>query len=352
MSKRKPNVTKGLLDAAVAAFFSAVEIHNKPRIEYRYPSSTLLIINAWELLLKAFLYKNTGSTSIYEKPKKGESRSYPRTISLDKAIAKVREEINKSEPTYFDAIAENIEALGDYRDQFAHYFERELDPVVFMLLSKSVIDFNKFIEKWFNKNIMQSENLILLPIGFQLPFEPTDFLCKKLSNETASSYVLSINERIKRLNGAGVTESIVVGFEIAYAGVKNPKNADIIAKIVSQSEEATHITQHKVYRLTGSRDAASAVISEDEVLKQYPYSKAELKEKVKEAFPEIKLGKVFESIVAITKQMREYSYSRTNNPKAKRKQETYFYNDVAVAFIIDEWKKALAQAVDEGEDDA
>jgi hypothetical protein len=47
MAKRKPNVTKSLIDAAVASYFAAIEIHNKPRISYRYPSATLLLIDSW-----------------------------------------------------------------------------------------------------------------------------------------------------------------------------------------------------------------------------------------------------------------------------------------------------------------
>lgn len=37
--------------------FAAVEIHNKPVFEYRYEVGTLLVINAWELALKAHIAK-------------------------------------------------------------------------------------------------------------------------------------------------------------------------------------------------------------------------------------------------------------------------------------------------------
>ena len=48
---RKKNVAKSLIDSAESAIFAGIEIHNKPRIPYRYPTATLLIINAWELAL-------------------------------------------------------------------------------------------------------------------------------------------------------------------------------------------------------------------------------------------------------------------------------------------------------------
>ena len=56
MSRGK-SVTKLLLDSSQAALFAGIEIHNKPHIAYRYPTAVILIINAWELALKAYIYK-------------------------------------------------------------------------------------------------------------------------------------------------------------------------------------------------------------------------------------------------------------------------------------------------------
>lgn len=50
---RGKSVTKLLLDSSQAALFAGIEIHNKPHIAFRYPTATILIINAWELALKA-----------------------------------------------------------------------------------------------------------------------------------------------------------------------------------------------------------------------------------------------------------------------------------------------------------
>ena len=47
---RGKSVTKLLLDSSEAALFAGIEIHNKPHISYRYPTTVILIINAWELL--------------------------------------------------------------------------------------------------------------------------------------------------------------------------------------------------------------------------------------------------------------------------------------------------------------
>ena len=44
---RGKSITKLLLDSSQAALFAGIEIHNKPNIPYRYPTATILIVNAW-----------------------------------------------------------------------------------------------------------------------------------------------------------------------------------------------------------------------------------------------------------------------------------------------------------------
>ena len=50
MAKRKM-VQNNLLKNSIAAYFAAIEIHNKPNFSYRYETTTLLMMNAWELIL-------------------------------------------------------------------------------------------------------------------------------------------------------------------------------------------------------------------------------------------------------------------------------------------------------------
>ncbi len=52
MKKRRPNIAKTLFKNSMSAMFSAIEIHNKPYFEYRYPVVVILILNSWELILK------------------------------------------------------------------------------------------------------------------------------------------------------------------------------------------------------------------------------------------------------------------------------------------------------------
>ena len=77
MAKRKM-VQNNLLKNSISAYFAAIEIHNKPNISYRYETTTLLIMNAWELALKCFVKKYIKSKSIYTED--------GHTFSINKAI--------------------------------------------------------------------------------------------------------------------------------------------------------------------------------------------------------------------------------------------------------------------------
>ena len=99
---RGKSITKLLLDSSQAALFAGIEIHNKPNIPYRYPTATILIVNAWELALKAYVYKFIGRKRIFEK-------NSEHTISLTKAAVLVRDNINTVKKNKeFQAVFDNI----------------------------------------------------------------------------------------------------------------------------------------------------------------------------------------------------------------------------------------------------
>ncbi len=210
---RGKSVKKLLLDSSQAALFAGIEIHNKPNISYRYPTTVILVINAWELVLKAYVYKYIGKTRIYEK-------NSDHTISFTKAACLVRDNINAIEKNNsFQAFYTNLMLLNDYRCSNVHFFESTLDPVVFMLICKAVLNYDTFLKKYFKKDVTRSDNLIILPVGFRLPFNPIDFL-KQNQGQVYNGFVNNVIHAIRELNLDHVKDSIVVGFDVFTASVK------------------------------------------------------------------------------------------------------------------------------------
>jgi hypothetical protein len=122
-----------LAGKSVQAAVAAIEVYNKPNFAYREDSFSLLMANAWELLLKGkWLLDHTESLdSLYEVetdpagrkgPKKNRSGK-PITFGIVHLAAKLMEDKDSG---LEKACYENILALIEIRDNSAHFLNKDL----------------------------------------------------------------------------------------------------------------------------------------------------------------------------------------------------------------------------------
>jgi hypothetical protein len=137
MSQRSPatdSITTGLasrlLRRSLDAFFLSIEIYNRPTQNNRVEVFCIMIINAWELLVKAEIITNLGENQIYYK----EDTS--RTLALRDAVKKVI--ANEKDP-----VRKNIEYLADLRDQAMHLLIPELQSHVSRLFQATIFNYIK-----------------------------------------------------------------------------------------------------------------------------------------------------------------------------------------------------------------
>lgn len=317
---RGKSVTKMLLDSSQAALFAGIEIHNKPHIDYRYPTSVILIINAWELALKAYVYKYIGRKKIYEKDGK-------HTITFSKALVLTRDDINSKDKTKnFLATHDNLFLLNEYRCSKIHFAESKLDPVIFMLISKAVLNYDVFLKKYFKKDITRDDNLIILPIGLKLPFDPIEYL-KQNYGSSHNEFINDVIQTVKELDDGGIQDSIVVGFNLVTDKVKNVKNADIVAAI-SNSEDAVEL--RRGVRITD--DPNAPLVRVEPELPPLRYS--ELRDKIKDKDNTVRFGTIFNQIMKEIKLDSNICRTRYLDPNRKSGTKTDFYYEQAVDEII------------------
>ena len=328
MSRGK-SIVKLLLDSSEAALFAGIEIHNKPNIAYRYSTSVILIINAWELALKAYVYKNIGRKEIYENKKNGH------TISFKKALALTSEHINSRKNTQtFKPISENLLLLNDYRCLNTHFYETSLDPVIFMLLSKSVLNYDNFLKLYFNKDITRSDNLIILPVGFKLPFNPVDYL-KQDYGKAHNDFINNVVQTIRNLAEDGISENIVIGFNVYTASQKKIDNADLIAAI---DQENGNVVLRKDIRLTD--DPKAPAMRLDQALPPLTYG--DIRTKIKEKKPDIKFGKSFHKAMKRIEQDKKLCRTNYLDPKRKNGSSKKFYEEDAIDMAIKFYDEEIA----------
>src|SRR6266576_853943 len=77
----KPTATieSALVRNSKSAMFAAVEIHNKPIFPYRYEVCTLLVVNAWELALKAYIAGKMPSVKLIRED--GTTKPFPECVA-------------------------------------------------------------------------------------------------------------------------------------------------------------------------------------------------------------------------------------------------------------------------------
>ena len=326
---RGKSVTKLLLDSSQAALFAGIEIHNKPHIAFRYPTVTILIINAWELALKAYVYKYIGKKQLYEKDGK-------HTKSFSKVLILTRDHINKDEKNKkFQAVYDNLDLLSDYRNSNVHYIEGKLDPVIFMLISKAVLNYDVFVKKYFNKDVTKDDNLIILPVGMKLPFDPIDYL-KQDYGSAHNEFVNRVVQSVRELNEEGIQESIVVGFDVYADRVRDSKNADIIAALENRPGA---VPLRRGIRVTNDPNAPALRVEPD--LPPLRYS--DLQARAREKKPDIKFNSTFNAAMKIVKANPQLCQSNYLDPHKKSGQKKDFYALAAVDMLIAEYERLEAK---------
>lgn len=333
MAKRKM-VQINLIKNSIAAYFAAIEIHNKPNISYRYETVTLLMMNAWELALKAYVKKYIKNRSIFMED--------GHTISVDKALNYVSEHRNSIKANSFTAAKKNIEEIEKYRNDITHFYCEQLEPYIFMLVARSALNYVDFMKTQFSKDVMVDEGLFIMPLGFKLPFKPEDFLSNKAAKYAASeetkAFIQDIVTVIKSLKEAGIEDSIVLGFDIYLESVKKASNSDILAAITTI--DAADATFAKVTNAKFSTDANAQIfnMSDQEFRAIWKYTHAEMLTWCKENISDFKQGTIFNKIKKKIKGDINCVYTRRLDSKNSKSASQDFYTDFALEKIKAEYE--------------
>jgi hypothetical protein len=258
MKKRIPSIKKCLISNSKSAILSAIEIHNKPLFSYRYEVCVLLVINAWELLLKAYIYKFMKHVRLFRKD--GTTKPF------DECLDCVASEIGKK----FASSHQSISLLYKYRNLIAHFYSEEMDVIIFSLLKPNIVFYNRFIRQYFDIDLSKETGLILLPIGFSKLYSPIDFISNNSviseSPKILKDFIGDIINSTKKLVEQGIDEPIIVDFKINLINEKRIKNADLIAGINNQLSNNAIFTvtqKHSSIKLTDDPAAIAVRLSRE-----------------------------------------------------------------------------------------
>jgi hypothetical protein len=228
---------RALLGNAIEALSAAVEIYNKPKMSYREECTVILLINSWELLLKALLSKN--KRRIYY-PK--ERRQPYRTYSLKDALKEAEQFFPKS--VDYHPTKDNILLLNEYRNNIIHFYNnRSLNVVIYSLAQTAIVNFRDVVNESFGRDITDEISLSLLPMSIAPPIDPIEFLRSSSTNTRKLYYAQDLAQKLREL----VSESERAGhdtgrlftvFNVHHASTKKVTSADLIVGVEGNHEGA------------------------------------------------------------------------------------------------------------------
>ena len=260
-----------LLDHSVNMALSAIEIYNKPDFKDREQVFSILIIAAWESLLKGKLLRDGKNrmSVLYIHSKKGAKSRYKRnrtgnymTIGLEASI----EACQLPEP-----VAANLLHLLDLRDAAVHLTAESasLPYLAFSLGAAALQNYTALVRKWFDRSLLRY-NFYILPLGFSYPFKAMSLAELRKEPREIAAVLRSAD------NAAPIHADAHDGFFFAceikthLVSAKKAGQADLVAKVDAST-------------------AGAVVIRRDLTpLQTHPHSWRDLLAQVKAQLPEAK----------------------------------------------------------------
>ena len=225
---------RSLLKNSQAAMLAAIEIYNKPNFNYRDECFVILLLNAWELSLKALISKN--KKSIYYQKKRGEAY---RTYSLNDAMQKSETMIPSSLPVL--ALSRNVALLGDYRDSAVHFYNKPgFGGLIYSLAQKAILNYVELLRSAFGVHFTKSVTWQLLPVGLDLPIDPVDYIqgvskARKQESLAVREFIAQVQRAATDIQSSGGDPSdLMITVTVSLHSVKKLAQADVIVGVAGE----------------------------------------------------------------------------------------------------------------------
>jgi len=300
------NYTK-LVRKATEAAITALESYNRPNAKYRDEAFCILLINAWELLLKArIILENNDSIDAVEvrvvpkpsegkatKPvvKKGRSGT-PITIGLEKCAEIVRQYPHKN---IDQKVLWNLIGLIEIRDNAVHLMNHSPDVSnrVFSLGSAALLNFAKACRDWFDFDLREF-GFAPLPVAF-VPAKDLVALEPAPESGSNSDKLVKYLDSLSEGQEADSDDAFMVSVSVELRFVRGTQGAIPVS-------------------FTRDQTAPKVQFSEENILARFPYTFRTLANEIKKRHPEVKENAAFHKVIKQLKDDPNCCHFRSYNP--------------------------------------
>lgn len=220
MNEEEQRTYDRLLDKSQEAFLLAIELYNRPTIRYHVEGCSFFICNAWELMLKAYLVREDGSSSIY----------YPsseRTLSLADCLKKVITNEN-------DPLRLNLKVVNDLRNTSTHFVTDEYEIFYGPILQECVKYYDEKLRDLHGIEISDRIPENYLALSVRRGDVDIDVIRARYSKEVVDK-MLTLGSSVLAASPGGS-----IGYATELRMTKS-KNADFTFRIDNDSEQAVAV---------------------------------------------------------------------------------------------------------------
>jgi Protein of unknown function (DUF3644). len=297
-----------LVEKSTDCIVSAIEMYNKPDFRYREEVFCILVINAWELLLKAKVLKDNNNklNSIYVKeyPKnkngeKGRKMKYRLTrsgnnftVDIFNILKRLRDRQEIDATCY-----ENIEALVEIRDNSVHFINSDalLSQKIQELGMATILSYITYIYDWFSISL-EKYNFYLMPLSF---FHPDKYIPVPLGNREKT-----INNVLQYIHNK----------EESFPS-DNSKRHNITVAIETRVVKASKMTDAQKISITSDPSAPQVQIGFEDITKTHPMEYKELTAKLKKRYSNFVVNSEYHEQRKILEADQRFCIRYPQNPK-------------------------------------
>jgi hypothetical protein len=307
-------LSKDLAEKSVQAAISGIEIYNKPSFAYREEAFSLLMTNAWELLMKAkwLLDHQEAEDSLHilvDDKKGGQTTKLnrsgnPISVGLTYLAAKLCEDANSGMER---ACQDNILALIEIRDNAAHLLNKDvyLGRRVLEIGTASLRNYLHLATEWFQLDL-SIYNFFLMPLSFYHGFEVAE-------PAAPAAYPDQIRKLLKYLDQLEGTDDQNEGSQHVCLRIET--------KFVRGKEPGA-----VAFKWTDDPNAPTIAVREEDVLKNYPLTYRKLTDMIKRRYSDFLENGHYHKVRRTYEKEKKYCIERLLDPSNPRSARQRFFN--------------------------
>lgn len=259
-----------LVERSLDSFTLALEIYNRPSLKNRVEAFSIMIINSWELLLKAQIIEYKSYEEIFYESGK--------SLSISDALKTVFE----SECP----IKKNLELIIELRDQATHLLIKELQPNLSELFQANVLNYQNQYKSLLGNSPLSGQSVGMLSLIIDGPRPEIAIIKESYGSETADE-VKAFLERVNSLKAEYKSNefAITIDYHLILSKSKNKNKSDIKLTTGDEGLTAKIITVPKSIKKTHKyfRDSARDEINRiqgSELVTNYNFNAVVVKHKI------------------------------------------------------------------------